>query len=162
MSSANGRYVIVFNGEVYNFGELRKDLELLGHGSRGHSDMEVMLEAVSEWGVEAAELSGTAPYWSAKEVYQSGLAELSRLGVKLRRLPPFPLEAETRRVSVARRKARHALLNGKVAPAPRAMEKTCKNHLLVSSRDFKLERSRAIRTRQQFGRAGFHERATSM
>jgi len=54
MTSSNGRYVIVFNGEVYNFGELRKDLELLGHGFRGHSYTEVMLEAVSEWGVEVA------------------------------------------------------------------------------------------------------------
>ena len=54
MTSSNGRYVIVFNGEVYNFGELRKDLESRGHGFRGHSDTEVMLEAVSEWGLEAA------------------------------------------------------------------------------------------------------------
>ena len=54
MTSSNGRYVMVFNGEVYNFGELRKDLESRGHGFRGHSDTEVMLEAVSEWGLEAA------------------------------------------------------------------------------------------------------------
>jgi hypothetical protein len=162
MSSANAPYLIVFNGEVYNLGELRKGPGLLGHGFRGHSDTEVMLEAVSEWGVEAAELSGTAPYWSAKEVNERGLAELLRLAVKLRPLPTFPLEAETRRVSVARRKARDALLNGKVAPAPRAMEKTRKNLLLVSSLDFKLERSRAFRTRQQLGQAGFHDRATSM
>jgi asparagine synthase (glutamine-hydrolysing) len=54
MTSSSGRYVMVFNGEVYNFGELRKDLESRGHGFRGHSDTEVMLEAVSEWGLEAA------------------------------------------------------------------------------------------------------------
>jgi len=42
------------------------------------------------------------------------------------------------------------------------MEKTCENLLMVSSADFKLERSQAIRTRQQFGQAGFHERVTSM
>jgi asparagine synthase (glutamine-hydrolysing) len=54
MTSSNGRYVIVFNGEVYNFAELRRDLESRGHSFRGHSDTEVMLEAVSEWGLEAA------------------------------------------------------------------------------------------------------------
>jgi asparagine synthase (glutamine-hydrolysing) len=54
MTSSNGRYIIVFNGEVYNFRELRKDLESRGHTFRGHSDTEVMLEAVSEWGLETA------------------------------------------------------------------------------------------------------------
>jgi asparagine synthase (glutamine-hydrolysing) len=54
MSSACGRFVIAFNGEIYNFVSLRRDLEQLRHRFRGHSDTEVMLAAISEWGLQAA------------------------------------------------------------------------------------------------------------
>ncbi len=58
MHSACGRYVIAFNGEIYNFKALRRELEEERCGGalpfRGHSDTEVMLAAISRWGLGAA------------------------------------------------------------------------------------------------------------
>src|SRR5262249_12023684 len=54
MLSSNGRYVLIFNGQVYNFRAVRAELESLGHRFRGTSDTEVILEAVAEWGLMPA------------------------------------------------------------------------------------------------------------
>jgi len=54
MTSVHGRYIMVFNGEVYNFQDLRTELEALGHAWKGHSDTEVMLAAMVQWGIDAA------------------------------------------------------------------------------------------------------------
>jgi asparagine synthase (glutamine-hydrolysing) len=54
MVSREGRYVIVFNGEIYNHQELRAELQLDGIAFRGHSDTEVMLSAIERWGLYRA------------------------------------------------------------------------------------------------------------
>jgi len=52
MATPDGRSVLVFNGEIYNFGELRTDLEAAGIRFRGRSDTEVLLAALDHWGPE--------------------------------------------------------------------------------------------------------------
>jgi asparagine synthase (glutamine-hydrolysing) len=54
MFSADKRHVMIYNGEVYNFAELRDELLPKGCSFNGHSDTEIMLAAISEWGMRAA------------------------------------------------------------------------------------------------------------
>jgi asparagine synthase (glutamine-hydrolysing) len=54
MASSCGRFVMAYNGEVYNAQDLKVDLEKAGRRFRGHSDTEVILEGCAVWGVEEA------------------------------------------------------------------------------------------------------------
>ncbi|WP_114952877.1 asparagine synthase (glutamine-hydrolyzing) [Sphingosinicella terrae] len=53
MASADGRYLLSYNGEIYNFRELRVELEARGYAFRSRTDSEVVLNALAEWGAEA-------------------------------------------------------------------------------------------------------------
>lgn len=55
MNSADGRYTVVFNGEIYNYLELREQLQALGHNFRSTGDTEVLLTAYQHWGPSCVE-----------------------------------------------------------------------------------------------------------
>jgi asparagine synthase (glutamine-hydrolysing) len=55
MTDENGRWWIVYNGEVYNFKELRQELSQCGHIFRSQTDTEVVLHAFREWGERCLE-----------------------------------------------------------------------------------------------------------
>lgn len=50
MRYADGKYVITYNGEVYNYVEIRNELEMLGYVFQSHSDTEIILAAYQQWG----------------------------------------------------------------------------------------------------------------
>lgn len=53
MATENGRFVIAYNGEVYNFKELQVELEAKGHQFHSRTDSEVVLKALAQWGTDA-------------------------------------------------------------------------------------------------------------
>lgn len=70
MTTPDGRLTITYNGEIYNFREIRQDLEDLGHRFTSTGDTEVLLKAFWEWGEDAvARLNGMFAFaiWDARD-----------------------------------------------------------------------------------------------
>ncbi|AFV11093.1 asparagine synthetase 3 [Thermacetogenium phaeum DSM 12270] len=77
------RYILVYNGELYNTNELRRELEQRGHIFFGHSDTEVLLLSYIEWGERCLErLNGIFAFGIWDETEQSLFLARDRLGVK--------------------------------------------------------------------------------
>lgn len=83
MVSADHRYLLSYNGEVYNFRELRIELEAKGYWFRSKTDSEVVLNALAEWGVKALDrFNGmfALALWDRKE--RTLLLARDRYGIK--------------------------------------------------------------------------------
>ncbi len=91
MLSEDGKVALVYNGELYNFRELRRELESLGYGFHSRSDSEVVLRSFIEWGTACLErFCGmfALALWSA----ETGKLILARdpLGIKPLYYTPLP------------------------------------------------------------------------
>ena len=83
MTSADHRYLLTYKGEVYNFRELRTELEARGYWFRSRTDSEVVLNALAEWGVDALQrFNGmfALALWDRKE--RTLLLARDRYGIK--------------------------------------------------------------------------------
>jgi len=83
MGNADGSIQVTFNGEIYNFPELRKELEQRGHPFRSHSDTEVIVHGYAEWGAGVvARLDGmfAIGIWDARK--ETLLLAVDRFGKK--------------------------------------------------------------------------------
>ncbi len=136
MVSADGRFVISYNGEVYNAPELKRDLEPRGQPWRGHSDTEIILEAFAAWGVRATacRLIGmfAIALWDRRErrlwllrdrlgikpLYWGRFGELLLFGSELK-----ALEAHPGWVPEIDRRALAAYVRTAYVPAPRSIYK---------------------------------------
>jgi asparagine synthase (glutamine-hydrolysing) len=83
MRSPDGRYVLVFNGEIYNFRALRAELEAAGYVFATHSDTEVLLHGFAAWGERLVpRLDGMFAFvvWDTRE--RALFAARDRMGIK--------------------------------------------------------------------------------
>ena len=83
MLTADHRYVLTYNGEIYNFRELRTELEAKGYWFRSQTDSEVVLYSLAEWGTDAlVKFNGmfALAFWDRKE--KNLLLARDRYGIK--------------------------------------------------------------------------------
>ncbi|MDP2318103.1 MAG: asparagine synthase (glutamine-hydrolyzing) [Acidobacteriota bacterium] len=83
MASPDGAIQVVFNGEIYNFKDVRRELEALGHAFTTHSDTEVIVHGYQQWGESVLDrLNGmfAIAIWDGRD--QSLRLVRDRLGVK--------------------------------------------------------------------------------
>jgi asparagine synthase (glutamine-hydrolysing) len=78
-----GRYVLTFNGEIYNFREIRTELEALGNVFRTNGDTEVLLLALASWGIDALrKLRGMFAFVFVDTKEQTVLVARDEYGIK--------------------------------------------------------------------------------
>lgn len=83
MMSADGRYVITYNGEIYNFQELRLELEACGKQFRSRTDTEVLLQAFVQWSEDALDrLNGMFAFAIWDRVAERLVLARDRYGIK--------------------------------------------------------------------------------
>lgn len=83
MTTPDGRYVITYNGELYNYRDIRLELEALGWQFRSHSDTEVLLYALAHWGRDALpKFNGMFAFGLWDKAEKTLLIARDRYGVK--------------------------------------------------------------------------------
>jgi asparagine synthase (glutamine-hydrolysing) len=83
MKSSDGNYVLIFNGEIYNYIELRNELKTKGYTFKSDSDSEVLLNAYIEWGEDALNhLNGMFAFVIYDKVKKEIFGARDRFGIK--------------------------------------------------------------------------------
>lgn len=84
MISTSGRYALTYNGEIYNYLDIRRELEAKGQQFQGHSDTEVIVAGFEHWGIDetVSRCAGMFAFavWDARE--RTLLLARDRLGIK--------------------------------------------------------------------------------